>query len=405
MPLAVLAIGVSIFALTSTEFVISGLLPLIADDVGVTIPQAGMLISAFAVAMVVAPPVAAAATLRLPAKATLVALLAVFAAGQALGALAPDYWTLFASRVVTGLAAAAFWAVGAAAAVTLVPYERRGRALAVVTGGLALATTLGVPLGTVLGQHTGWRATFWLIGATALLALAGIAALMPASQRNTDRDRSPRLLAELRSFADRRVWIALSTTVLTQAAVFATYSYASPYLTEVAGTSESAVPTILLLYGAGGVVGLLAGGRAADWRPLTALTLGAAGLVAVFAVLWLAPASPVLAAAMILLMGLFGLFINPALNVRVYALVHSPTFAGASSTSAFNVGNTVGPWLGGTAISAGFGLAAPAWVSVVLAVAALAMVALAAYTRAPSADRVGTGHDQKTPERSEPSPA
>lgn len=405
MPPAVLAIGVSIFALTSTEFVISGLLPLIANDVGVTIPQAGMLISAFAIAMVLAPPVAAAATLRLPAKATMVTLLAVFAAGQALGALAPDYWTLFASRVVTGLAAAAFWAVGAGAAASLVPPERRGRALAVVTGGLALATTLGVPLGTVLGQHAGWRATFWLIGAAALLALAAIAALMPRSQRETDQDQAPRLGSELRSFANRRVWIALSTTVLTQAAMFATYSYASPYLTEVAGVGESAVPTILLLYGAGGIVGLLVGGRAADWRPLTTLTLGTVGLVAVFAVLWLAPASPALAAAMILFMGLFGLFINPALNVRVFALVHAPTFAGASSTSAFNVGNTVGPWLGGMAISAGFGLAAPAWVSVLLAVAALAMVALAAYTRAPSAAHPETDHAQKPPEEPELLPA
>lgn len=379
MPIAIFAIGLSIFALTTTEFVISGLLPLIATDLGISIPQGGMLVSAFAIAMVVAPPFAAAASLRLPRKPTLIALLVVFAASQALTAMAPGFGVLLAARVLAGLAAASFFAVGATTAVALVAEHLRGRAIAVVMGGLALATILGVPVGTFLGQAIGWRATFWAIAGIALLALASIAVLLrPVRAASAE---SPRLGAELRGFADRRVWIALSITFLTQGAIFATYSYAAPYLTEVAGAPESAVPTILLLFGLGGFAGLTLGGRAADWRPLATLAIGINGLIAVFAVLWLAPAGPVVAGAAILLLGFFGLLINPSLSLPVFALLNGSTFAGASSTSAFNVGNTIGPWLGGLTIGAGLGLGSPIWVSLLFLLAAMGMLGLASTQR------------------------
>src|SRR6478609_208610 len=179
MPMAVYILGLSVFALGTSEFMLSGLLPPIADDMDVSIPKAGLLISAFAIGMVVGAPLLAVATLRLPRRATLVALIAVFGLGQVAGALAPTYAVLFASRVVSALACAGFWAVGAAVAVAMVPATSRARALAVMIGGLSVANVLGVPAGAFLGEGLGWRAAFWAVGAASAIALVGIVTLVP----------------------------------------------------------------------------------------------------------------------------------------------------------------------------------------------------------------------------------
>ncbi|MBB4683640.1 Cmx/CmrA family chloramphenicol efflux MFS transporter [Amycolatopsis jiangsuensis] len=370
MPLAVFVLGLSIFALGTSEFMITGLLPGMAADLGVSIPDAGLLISAFAVGMVVGAPLLAVGTLRLPRRVTLLALLVVFGLAHVVGAVAGNYGLLFATRVVSALACAGFWAVAASTTVSLVPTARRGRALAVLVGGLTVANIAGVPAGTVLGQHAGWRSAFWAVAALTVVAAAGVLALVP----RTTSTAPARVRAELRVFRNGRLWLALGVIALLQAMVFATFSYLAPLLVSVDGLSESGVPVVLALFGGGALVGIVAGGKLADAHPFATL-YGSLALAVAALVTLAATDNAVVAVIAVLVLGAAGFAANPALNIRAYTIAGgTPTLVGASTTSAFNVGNTVGPWLGGTTIAAGLGFASVAWVSVVLG--ALAVAAL-----------------------------
>ncbi|CAM3355289.1 Cmx/CmrA family chloramphenicol efflux MFS transporter [Kibdelosporangium persicum] len=376
MPLAVWILGLSVFALGTSEFMISGLLPGMAADLGVSIPQAGLLISAFAIGMVVGAPLLAIATLRVPRRATLLGLLVAFGISHVVGALASGYALLFATRVTSAVACAGFWAVAAATAIALVPTQRRGRALAILVGGLTVANIAGVPAGTFLGQHAGWRAAFWAVTALTVIALVGVLALVPETQNGSDKTD---VATELRLYRGGRFWLALGVIALAQAMVFATFSYLAPLLTEVTGLPEGWVPGVLSLFGLGALVGITAGGRLADAKPFLTLYGGIA--VAVFALVLLAVAGsvPLVAISAVFLFGVAGFGINPALNVRAFAVAgNAPTLVGASTTAAFNVGNTLGPWLGGEAIDARLGYPSVAWVSVGLGVAAVLALTLAA---------------------------
>ncbi|MFI6303495.1 Cmx/CmrA family chloramphenicol efflux MFS transporter [Amycolatopsis thailandensis] len=376
MPLAVCVLGLSVFALGTSEFMITGLLPGMAADLNVGIPEAGLLISAFAIGMVVGAPLLAIATLQVPRRATLMALLVVFGISHVVGALGSGYALLFATRVVSAVACAGFWAVAAATAVALVPVERRGRALAILVGGLTVANIAGVPAGTFLGQHAGWRAAFWAVTALTVVALIGVFALVPETQNGEDKTD---VSTELRLYRRGRFWLALGVIALAQAMIFATFSYLAPLLTEIAGLPESWVPGVLSLFGLGALIGITAGGRLADARPFATL-YGGLG-VALLALVLLAlsgPATPVAIFA-VFLFGVAGFGINPALNVRAFAVAgNAPTLVGASTTAAFNVGNTVGPWLGGESIDAGLGYPSVAWVSVGLGAATVLVLTLAA---------------------------
>lgn len=375
MPLAVYMLGLSVFAIGTTEFMLAGLLPEIAADLAVSIPDAGLLVSAFALGMLAGAPAMAVLTLRLPRRVTLLAVLAVFVAGHALGALAPSYGLLIVVRVVTAVAAGAFFAVGGVVAVRLVPEHRRVRALAVMIGGLTVANVIGVPLGTVVGEALGWRAGFWAVGGMGALGLAGVAVFVPRMAGTGPR---PDLRAELRAFAGARIWVALAMTALVAAAIFGVYSYLSPLLTGVTGLSPAFVPVALTLFGAGSLAGVTVGGRVADAHPFTTLYAGVGGLAVALAVLGLFNRVPwaVLAAAG--LFGLCGFVINPVLNGRVIGLAgDAPTLAASASVAAFNTGNMAGPWLGGRVID-GPGVSGVPWLGAGLAVAALGVVAAAA---------------------------
>ncbi|RSN24661.1 MFS transporter [Amycolatopsis sp. WAC 04169] len=376
MPLAVCVLGLSVFALGTSEFMITGLLPGMAADLDVGIPEAGLLISAFAIGMVVGAPLLAIATLRVPRRATLMALLVVFGLSHVVGALGSGYALLFATRVVSAVACAGFWAVAAATAVALVPVERRGRALAILVGGLTVANIAGVPAGTFLGQHAGWRAAFWAVTALTVIALIGVFALVPETQNGEDKTD---VATELRLYRGGRFWLALGVIALAQAMIFATFSYLAPLLTEVAGLPESWVPGVLSLFGLGALIGITAGGRLADARPFATLYGGlAVALVALILLAISGPATP-LAILAVFLFGVAGFGVNPALNVRAFAVAgNAPTLVGASTTAAFNVGNTVGPWLGGESIDAGLGYPSVAWVSVGLGVATVVALTFAA---------------------------
>ncbi|MFJ4920957.1 Cmx/CmrA family chloramphenicol efflux MFS transporter [Streptomyces sp. NPDC088725] len=374
MPLAVYILGLSVFALGTSEFMLSGLLPPLAEDMDVSIPTAGLLISAFAIGMVVGAPLLAVATLRLPRRATLIALISVFGLGQVAGALAPTYEVLFASRVVSALACAGFWAVGAGVAIAMVPLNARARAMAVMIGGLSIANVLGVPAGAFLGESLGWRSAFWAVGAASAVALAGVVTLIPHIPVPAEK---PQLKRELSIYKDGQVWLAIAVTALAGGSVFCAFSYMAPLLTDVSGLADSWVPWVLALFGVGALVGTAIGGRYADAHLFGVLVSGITATTVLLAVLALTASNAVAAIVLTFLLGVSAFYTAPALNARMFNIAAAaPTLAGATATSAFNAGNTTGPWLGGLVISAGLGFAATAWAGAAMAVVGIALALL-----------------------------
>ncbi|MEU5581851.1 Cmx/CmrA family chloramphenicol efflux MFS transporter [Streptomyces huasconensis] len=386
MPPAVYIVGLGIFTQGTSEFMLSGLLPGMADDLGVSIPDAGLLISAFAIGMVVGAPLLAVATLGWPRRTALVSLQAAFVVAHVVGALAPGYAVLFVSRVVSALAYAGYWGVAVATAVALVPAVAKARAVAVVAGGLTLATIVGVPAGTVLSQYSSWRAAFWAVAAATVVSLVCTLLVVPGGRGEGER---PSVRAELRGMARPQLWLSYAVTAFAFGAVIVTFSYLAALLTEVSGVSEGWVPAILALFGAGGLAGLVIGGRTGETRPLGTLGLGLGALAVFSALLALTAHVTAVVVALVFLLGLVGYVTNPALQSRVFTLApDAPTLVGAVNTAAFNVGNTVAPLLGGLAIDAGYGYASVAWVGSGLAVAGAAGVLWAAHLRRSGPQRV-----------------
>ncbi|MFE9326800.1 Cmx/CmrA family chloramphenicol efflux MFS transporter [Nocardia sp. NPDC052278] len=387
MPFAVYVLGLSIFAQGTSELMLSGLLTQMAADLGVSIPQAGLLISAFALGMLVGAPALAVITLRWPRRTALLVFLGVFIAAHVVAALTPGYWVLFGTRVVGAFVYAGFWAVAATTALSLVPENARGRAMSIVAGGLTVANIAGLPAGTVIGQHLGWRAAFWTVAILSALAMAGVAAKIPGGRPA----EVPNLRRELRTMINPRLWLSYSTTALSTGALLVTFAYLGALLSRTTGIAESWIPLVLTLYGIGALIGITAGGRTADAHPFRVLTVGMIGLIIISAALALTATMPAPVVILVFLLGAFGFATNPALNTRVFALAGAaPTLATAVNFSAFNVGITVGPWLGGMAIGGGLGYPSVAWIGVALGFAALATVAWAAalHRRAQQVDAV-----------------
>jgi DHA1 family chloramphenicol resistance protein-like MFS transporter len=377
MPIAVYVLGLAIFAQGTSELMLAGLLPELATDLHVSIPDAGLLISAFAVGMLVGAPVLAVVTLRWPRRTALLVFLAIFALSHVAGALTPNYEVLLATRVIGAFVYAGFWAVAAVTAIGLVPVTSRAKAMSVVTGGLTIATIVGLPAGTVIGQHLGWRSAFWAVAALSTLAMGGVVATIPSGR--PDPESVPRLSSEVRAMANPRLWLSYCTTALVTGAILVIFSYLAPLLTETTGLPPDAVPGVLALYGVGSLIGIILGGRTADATPFRTLSVGITGVTAFSAVLALWTTVPVVAIGAIFLLGGFGFGTNPALNARVFSLAdRAPTLATAINFSSFNVGITVGPWLGGLAINAGSGYRTLGWIAVALGVVALGTVVLAA---------------------------
>ncbi len=392
MPIAVYTLGAAVFALGTSEFMLSGLLPEIARDMDVSIPQAGLLISAFAIGMVVGAPLLAVATLRLPRRTTLIALISVFGLGQVAGALAPSYEILFASRVISALACAGFWAVGAAVAIAMVDLGQRARAMAVMIGGLSVANVLGVPAGAFLGEHLGWRSAFWAVGVSSAIALVGVITLIP---RIPLPEQKPQLRRELAIYKDRAVWLQIALIALAAGGVFCAFSYLAPLLTDVAGLGSGWVPWVLGLFGVGALIGTAVGGRIADAHLFGVMFSGIAASTVFLGAFALFADSAVAAVALSFLLGFSAFYTAPALNARMFNVAGAaPTLAGATTTAAFNLGNTGGPWLGGTVIDAGFGFRSPAWAGAAMTVTALgtAYAALRVQRARSGASRKVTGH-------------
>jgi DHA1 family chloramphenicol resistance protein-like MFS transporter len=385
IPASVFLLAIGIFCLGTSEFMIAGLLPQISEDLQITIPEAGLLITGFAVGMIVGAPVMALASLKLPSKTTLIVIAVLFALGHVLAVVTDQYAVVMISRVISAVMCGGFWAIGAVTTVRVSSPAATGRALAVLTGGLTASNLLGVPAGTWLGEQYGWRAAFWAIVALSVLVAIMIALFVPASPSSAREVRLGDLVRrELRVFAKGRVWLALATTALFQAAMFCAFSYFAPLLIDVTGLGSELVPVVLVLFGVGSLVGIVLGSRIVD-RHLFGNILGSlAALIVALVFLAIVAGIPQLAVVAIALVGVAGFSIAGALNARIFGVAgDAATLASSVNVSAFNVGNAIGPWVGGLVISAGLGYRAPVWMAVAFAVAALvvALVALRADSR------------------------
>jgi DHA1 family inner membrane transport protein len=368
VPLSLLMLALSAFAIGTTEFVIMGLLPDVAADLGVSIPGAGWLVTGYALGVAIGAPFMAMVTAKLPRKAALVSLMVIFIVGNLLCALASDYNVLMFARIVTALCHGAFFGIGSVVAANLVAPNRRASAVAMMFTGLTLANVLGVPLGTALGQYAGWRSTFFAVTVIGVISLIGLIKFLPAKRDEEKLD----MRAELAALRGAGVWLSLSMTVMFAASVFALFTYMAPLLGEVTGVSPRGVTWTLLLIGLGLTLGNVIGGKLAD-RNMSRTLIGVFIVMAVVSsVLTWTSSSLIPTEITLFIWATAGFAAVPALQINVMTFGKAaPNLISTLNIGAFNVGNALGAWIGGSVIAHGFGLN-----SVPLAAAALAVIAL-----------------------------
>jgi MFS transporter, DHA1 family, inner membrane transport protein len=380
VPRALLALAIGAFGIGTTEFVIMGMLPEVAADLGVSVSAVGILISAYAVGVVIGAPTLTALGLRFTPRQTLVTLMVVFVVGNALAALAPSYGTLAAARVLTALAHGSFFGVGAVAARRLVPPEHATRAISLMITGLTLANVIGVPLGTFVAQQASWRVVLGAIAVIGLVTIAGLLAWMPAGAGEPSD-----LRGELRAFRRGQVWLVLGLTMVGFSALFAVYSYVSPILTELGGIPTEWVTPVLALFGIGTTVGTLAGGRLGDRYGFSFVAVGLLLMTAVLVTFAFLARTPAAAVTLLVLFGTISFALGPVVQNAVIEAARVPggSLVSAANQGAFNVANAVGAALGALVISSGLGYTAPMWVGAVLALvgASIAVLARAADRR------------------------
>ncbi|MBD1106205.1 MFS transporter [Pseudomonas amygdali pv. morsprunorum] len=368
MPLSLLILALSAFAIGTTEFVIMGLLPDVAADLGVSIPGAGWLVTGYALGVAVGAPFMAMATAKLPRKAALVTLMGIFIIGNLLCALASDYNVLMFARVVTALCHGAFFGIGSVVAAGLVPANRRASAVALMFTGLTLANVLGVPLGTALGQYAGWRSTFWAVTVIGVIALIGLIRFLPTNRNEEKLD----MRAELAALKGAGIWLSLTMTALFSASMFTLFTYIAPLLGEVTGVSPKGVTWALLLIGLGLTAGNVIGGKMADRRVSSTLIAVFVSMAVISTALSWTSAALIPTEITLFLWAVAAFAAVPALQINVVTFGKAaPNLVSTLNIGAFNVGNALGAWVGGSVIAHGLGLT-----SVPLAAAMLAVLAL-----------------------------
>lgn len=390
LPFVVWVLAAGTFLMGTTEFVVAGLLPQIAGDLGVDVSHAGLLITAFAVGMIVGGPTMALATLRLPRRLTLVLALAVFALGHVVAAVSSSFTIVLAARFVTALATGAFWAVGFVIATAAAGPARATRAVGVMMGGLTLANVVGVPIGSFVGHYTGWRGPYWALAGLAALAAVFVGRFIPRTEQRAEVS----VRAEICALRQGRLWLALAAAVLIMGGVLATYSYITPLLTDRAGIPAGAVPLVLIIFGLGALGGTAIGGRLGDRRPMVTTITAAA--VTALALLLLMPLStgPVTAVALVFLMALAGFTVNPVVtSLAVRFAGDAPTLTSALTTSAYNTGIAAGSALAGHALDTSLGLTGPPLVGTLSAALTLVPLTALALSGTRNPTRIVTRRD------------
>ncbi|MBT2267885.1 MFS transporter [Rhodococcus erythropolis] len=383
MPLGLIALAMGGFGIGLTEFVIMGLLPEVSADFEVTESVAGYLISGYALSVAIGAILLTAAVTRFERKKVLLSLMVLFIIGNLMSALAPSYEVMMGGRIVAALCHGAFFGIGSVVAADMVAPNKRAGAIAMMFAGLTIANVLGVPFGTLLGQQLGWRSTFWAITVIGVIALIGIAALVPTTPASTTGGG---LRGELGAFRNKQVWLSIAITILGYGGMFGAFTYIAFTLTEVTGFATSSVPWLLILFGSGLFVGNFLGAKAAD-RSLTKALVWILAILTVVLIVFAATAeSKVMTVISLFFMGAFGFATVPGLQMRImnYASA-APTMASGANIAAFNVGNALGAWLGGITIAAGLGFTSPIWMGAAVTVAGLLVLIVAAKIDRPAA--------------------
>ncbi|GAB18426.1 putative major facilitator superfamily transporter [Gordonia effusa NBRC 100432] len=381
MPIGLLALALGGFGIGLTEFVIMGLLPEVAADFGVTESVAGYLISGYALSVAIGGVALTAAVIRFDRKRVLMALMVLFIGGNLLSALSVNYEMLLGGRILAALCHGAFFGIGAVVAADMVAPAKRAGAIAMMFAGLTIANVLGVPFGTFLGQQLGWRSTFWAITVIGVIALVGIAILVPDT-RTGDDAATPSLRTEITAFRSPQVWFSIVITILGFGGMFGAFTYIAYTLTDVSGFASSTVPWLLVLFGAGLFIGNYFGGKAADRALSTTLIAILATLTVVLVVFAITAGSQIMTIMSLILMGAFGFATVPGLQMRImnYAST-APTLASGANIAAFNVGNALGAWVGGLTIGAGLGYTSPIWAGAAITLLGLLVLLFATSRR------------------------
>ncbi|OKI56387.1 MFS transporter [Micromonospora sp. CB01531] len=375
MPLGLLALAIGGFGIGLTEFVIMGLLPEVATDFAVTESAAGWLISGYALSVAVGAIGLTAAVTRFNRKHVLTGLMLLFVAGNLASALAGTYELMMVGRILAALSHGAFFGIGSVVAANLVAPSRQAAAIAMMFTGLTAANVLGVPFGTFLGQQLGWRSTFWAIAAIGVVALVGMAALVPS---RTATASTGGLRHEVKAFAHPQVWFSLLITVLGFGGMFGAFTYIAYTLTEVSGFAAATVPWLLVLFGVGLFAGNTLGGKAADRSVPATLTAVLAALTAVLVIFAVTAPSQIMTVVSLALMGAFGFATVPGLQMRIMQYAgQAPTLASGANIAAFNIGNALGAWIGGVTITAGLGYTSTLWDGAALSFAGLLVLLIA----------------------------
>ncbi|HAY0630916.1 TPA: MFS transporter [Serratia marcescens] len=378
MPLALLALTISAFAIGTTEFVIVGLIPTIAEQLGVTVPSAGLLVTIYALGVAIGAPVLTALTSRIPRKMLLVGLMVLFTLGNLLAWQSPSYESLVIARLLTGLAHGVFFSIGSTIATSLVAKEKAASAIAIMFGGLTVALVTGVPLGTFIGQQFGWRETFLAVSLIGAVATVASIILVPNNIKNQG---SAGVREQLKVLTHPRLLLIYAITALGYGGVFTTFTFLAPMMQELAGFSAPTVSWILLAYGVAVAVGNIWGGKLADRHgAVRALSFIFAALAVLLLVFQFTASYSIAALLTVIVMGVFAFGNVPGLQVYVVqkAAQYTPNAVDVASglnIAAFNIGIALGSVIGGQTV-ASLGLAQTPWIGALIVVVALLLVSL-----------------------------
>ena len=379
MPLALLSLFAAAFAIGTSEFVIAGILPAVSSDLSISIPTAGLLVSLYALGVAIGGPLLATFTGHFPRKGLLLVYVSIFTVGYVVCALAPNYTSLLVARMVISLIHGAFFGTAMVTATRVVDEKRRGFAVSLILAGLTVANVVGVPLGTAIGTAFGWRTTFWAVALLGALSLAAIALLVPRDSSHEGRSGS--LLAEIKVLGREPVYSSLIIIMSQTVGQFALFTYISPLLTGVSGVPLDVVPWLLLVFGVGSTLGVLLGGRLADWKLMGSLTAILALQLAIHLLMLPFAGQPWIMAALVLIWGGTAFAFGSPVQTRILTNTQdAPLLAASLIPSAFNVAIAAGAWLGGALIDAGYSYGVLPWAGVI-GTAIAVIVALLSWGR------------------------